>query len=83
MYTPEELADLRVKLAAYIAKCRDRGETIIEFDLPCGHKSKTPAGHIGQREDTCAICEHCGALYVKITIRDRVDALDPNHKETT
>lgn len=76
MTTPHDLQDLRRRADDYIARVKAKGRTIVTFSTPCGHQLETPAAPKGERWDTLATCHHCGATYIKITIGDRVDALD-------
>lgn len=72
----EKLATLRRRHDEYIARLKAAGNKVITVDLPCGHQTETPAAPEGEVWDTLSTCQHCGALYMKITSGDRVDALE-------
>lgn len=77
---PAYLADLRRRGAEYNDKLRAKGIKLVTYRLPCclaqSESRVQPPGET-QAWDTLATCEHCGALYLKITQGEKVSTMIP------
>ena len=62
------LATLAREHDAFIASVKAAGKRTLTFESPCcGRKIETPAAPKGKWWDTLAVCQHCGATYLKLT----------------
>ncbi len=77
--TKRQCTALKKKHDAYIAMCRERGDKLVAYRVPCcGGLLETRAAARSETWDTMSQCPHCGGLYLKITKGDRVTALLPD-----
>ncbi len=72
------LIGLRERHNDYIARVKALGKAIVTFKAPCcGKDIETPAAPSAERWTTLATCQHCGALYMKVTEGSTVTAALP------
>lgn len=74
----QNLAKKRAEHETYIARIKDAGEPIIEYEPPCGCAAiETPAPPKGQVWDSLSTCPTCGDMHFKVVHHNRAEASRP------
>lgn len=74
----DKLTELKQRHAAWIARAKANGATILSYRVPCCDATmEDRAAGPGERWDILATCPHCGGLYLKISTADAITALLP------
>lgn len=74
-----DLATIKQQHDAYNERLRTKGFTLLSYRVPCcGATQWSRPANPGERWDTLATCTECGALYIKISRDNTIEALSPD-----